>query len=224
MNIDGVQVKQGARTGVAVIIVEEATGDNRILLSAEANHTLSPSDFLELPAPLPSLLIMQLEIPLETVMQILKTAKKQGVEVLLNPAPAVPIPEEAYGDITHLVVNETEAAILSGCREQDLLEEKGLLSVAEKFQKLGAGTVLITLGGRGVFYLSGGKSGLIAANKANVIDTTAAGDTFVGAYSLEVVKEGFDVEEAVEKANRAAALTVERKGAQVSIPWADELV
>lgn len=224
VNIEGVQVKQNTKTGAAVILVEEKTGDNRILLSAEANHTLLPENFLELPMPLPSLLIMQLEIPFQTVMQILKTARKQGIEVLLNPAPAIPIPEEAYRDITHLVVNETEAAILSGRQEKDLDAEIGLLAVAEKFQKLGAKNVLITLGGRGVFYLgSGGKSGLISANKANVIDTTAAGDTFVGSYALEVVKEGFDIAVAVRKANRAAALTVERKGAQVSIPWADEL-
>jgi len=144
--------------------------------------------------------------------------------VLLNPAPAVPLPEEAYRDITHLVVNETEAAILSGCQEADLVGEEQLLEVARKFQTLGSKNVLITLGGRGVFYLgSGGKSGLVPAKKAKVVDTTAAGDTFVGAYSLEVVKEGFDIEEAVKKANSAAALTVERKGAQVSIPWADEL-
>lgn len=224
VNIKGVQVKKGKKTGVAVIIVEEETGENRILLSAEANHTLLPGDFLELPAPLPSLLILQLEIPLQTVMQILKTAKKQGVEVLLNPAPAVPIPEEAYEGITHLVVNETEAAILSGCQESDLVEEKGLFLVAEKFQKLGSRNILITLGGRGVFYLgSEGKYGLAPANKAKVVDTTAAGDTFVGAYALEVVKDGFEIADAVTKANRAAALTVERKGAQVSIPWADEL-
>lgn len=223
VNIEGVEVKKGARTGIAVIIVEETTGDNRILLSAEANHTLSPSHFMELPAPLPSLLILQLEIPLETVMQILKTAKRQGVEVLLNPAPAVPIPEEAYKNITHLVVNETEAAILSGCQEKDLVDERGLLAVAENFRKLGSRNVLITLGGRGVFYLSEGKSGLIPANKAQVVDTTAAGDTFIGAYSLEAVKQDFNIEIAVRKANKAAALTVERKGAQISIPWADEL-
>lgn len=224
VNIEGVQVKKGKKTGVAVIIVEEETGENRILLSAEANHTLLPGDFMELPAPLPSLLILQLEIPIQTVIQILKTAKRQGVEVLLNPAPAVPIPEEAYESVTHLVINETEAAILSGCQEDGLVEEKGLLLVAEKFQKLGSKNVLITLGGRGVFYLgSEGKSGLIPAKKAKVVDTTAAGDTFVGAYSLEVVKEGFEIAAAVEKANNAAALTVENKGAQVSIPWADEL-
>jgi len=224
VDIEDVKIRKDEKTGVAVIIVEENTGENRILLSAEANHSLLPEDFMELKAPLPDLLVLQLEIPFETVMQILKTANRQGVEVLLNPAPAVPLPEEAYNDITHLVVNETEAAILSGCQEADLVDEKQLLGVAQKFQTLGSKNVLITLGGRGVFYLgSEGKSGLVPAKKAKVVDTTAAGDTFVGAYSLEVVKQGFDIEEAVKKANSAAALTVERKGAQISIPWADEL-
>lgn len=224
VELSDVRVEKGSKTGVAVIIVEETTGENRIIISAEANDSLRPEHFQELPVPLPQLLILQLEIPLQTVLHILKIARKQGVEVLLNPAPAVSLPEETYALVTHLVVNESEAATLSGCSASDLDEVEGLRKVADKFRNLGVTNVIITLGGNGVFYSGPGEvSGLEPALKVAVVDTTAAGDTFVGAFSLEAVKEGFDLRVAIQKATRAAAKTVGRKGAQSSIPWLDEL-
>ncbi|KAK3503048.1 Ribokinase-like protein [Neurospora crassa] len=228
---------------MAMIVVDEPTGQNRIILSPEANHFLQPEHVSEVAhfsssngaaQEKPDLLIMQLEIPVPTVLQALKTAKQNGVQVLLNPAPAVPLPDEAFDGLAHLVVNETEAAILSGLEESVLDTEEGLEKVGKVFLEKGVKTVIVTLGGRGVFFMTGGseggsKKGLIKAEKAKVVDTTAAGDTFVGMYALEVViaaKKGeqFDIEGAVRKANKAAAKTVERPGAQDSIPWRDELL
>lgn len=225
VNAEDIATRKDTKTGVAVIIVEETTGENRILLSPEANYTLLPEHFHELPSPLPSLVILQLEIPMETVLQILVAAKKQNVPVLLNPAPAQKIPSEHYGGIAHLVVNESEAMLLSDCPESDLETVDGLRKVAGGFIDLGVKNVLITLGGRGVYFHRGadGHHGLVPAEKVNVVDTTAAGDTFVGMYALEVTKETFDIGEAVRIANRAAARTVQKKGAQESIPWLDEL-
>ncbi|KAH8680914.1 ribokinase [Xylariales sp. PMI_506] len=227
VDVGGVAVRAGGRTGVAIIIVDQPTGQNRIVLSPEANHTLLPTDFESLPAPRPNLLIMQLEIPLPTVLQALRTARDAGVPVLLNPAPAVPLPDEAYDGLAHLIVNETEAAILGGVPESELEAEAGLLAVGKGFLAKGVQTVIITLGGRGVFYLNTkGESGLIPAEKAKVVDTTAAGDTFVGSYALEVVTavgDAFDIAAAVKKSNKAAAKTVQKLGAQDSIPWRDEL-
>ncbi|KAJ9136909.1 Ribokinase [Pleurostoma richardsiae] len=226
VDVSGVETRRGMKTGVAVILVEETTGENRILLSPEANHSLLPEHFRELPSPLPDLIIMQLEIPLETVLQILDTAHKKGVPVLLNPAPAQKIPAEYYKSISHFVVNETEALFMSDCDESELETEAGLGKIAGVFKSKGAENVLITLGGKGVYYSgSDGRSGLVPAEKAKVVDTTAAGDTFVGTYALEAVTKaaGFDMEKAVRAANRAAARTVEKKGAQESIPWLDEL-
>lgn len=229
------------------------------MLSPGANHALQPADFTpgeaagngngngnkdglnrlrtEPGSPLPDLLIMQLEIPLPTVLAALSAARAAGVPVLLNPAPARVLPEEAYVGLAHLVVNETEAAILSGlsgATAEDLLStEAGLERVAKGFVERGVRNVIITLGARGVFYFGGGVegkqqvSGLVPAEKAKVVDTTAAGDTFVGRYALDVVGGDaggkFDIEVAVRKANKAAAKTVERAGAQDSIPWRDEL-
>ncbi|KAK0391048.1 hypothetical protein NLU13_0550 [Sarocladium strictum] len=224
---EGVKVREGANTGVAVIIVDEPTGQNRIVLSPESNHSLKPEHFKTLPDPKPDLLIMQLEIPFETVMQALAAAKAASVPVLLNPAPAQELPLSAYDGLAHLVVNETEAAILSGAREEDLDSLAELQRVGALFIERGCRNVIITLGGKGVYYVNkAGQSSLVPALKAEVVDTTAAGDTFVGSYALAVVNAGngpFDIETAVKEANRAAAKTVARRGAQVSIPWKDEL-
>ncbi|KKA26594.1 hypothetical protein TD95_005458 [Thielaviopsis punctulata] len=219
----GVKVADSVSTGVAIILVEDS-GENRIMLSPGANYTVKPEEFAAgFPGPKPSLVIMQLEIPLETVLQCMQTAKREGVPVLLNPAPAQKIPVEYYKDLAYLVVNETEAMMLSDCDENDVKTEEGLQRVAGIFKGYGVRNVLITLGGSGVFYSAeDGAQGLVPAEKAKVVDTTAAGDTFVAAYALEIIK-GNTTEQAVRIANKAAAKTVEKKGAQESIPWLDEL-
>ncbi|KAK0746692.1 Ribokinase-like protein [Schizothecium vesticola] len=229
VDVSGVRVRQDAKTGVAIIIVDEPTGENRIILSPEANHAVRAGDVAGmLGEGETDLLIMQLEIPLETVVAALGAARARGVPVLLNPAPAQRLPAGALRGVAHLVVNETEAAMLGGVEVGALDGVEGLEAVARGLvEGEGVGNVVITLGGRGVFYREGGegkgRSGLVPAERARVVDTTAAGDTFVGAYALEVVGGRFDIEEAVRKANRAAARTVERRGAQDSIPWRDEL-
>ncbi|KAI0022685.1 Ribokinase-like protein [Xylariomycetidae sp. FL0641] len=242
VDVSGLAVPPGpaAKTGVAIILVDEPTGQNRIVLSPEANHALAASAYSSLASlsgggggagetssssPPPDLLILQLEIPLATVLAALRVARDHGVPALLNPAPALPgLPAEAYRGLAHLVLNETEAAILGGVAEAELEREEGLRRVACEFRARGVRNVIITLGGRGVFYLGeGGQEGLVPAEKAKVVDTTAAGDTFVGCYALEAVSGNFDIGAAVRKANRAAAKTVERLGAQDSIPWRDEL-
>lgn len=227
VDTSAVAVREDGKTGIAIIVVDEPSGQNRIILSAEANHTLLPEHFSTLPGPRPDLLIMQLEIPFDTVLQALRAANASNIPVLLNPAPAKALPDEAYTNLAHLVVNETEAAILSGCQESDLDDVSGLERVSAIFIQRGVSNVIITLGGRGVYYATkDGKAALVPALKANVVDTTAAGDTFVGSYALAVVSAGtgvFDIDTAIRAANRAAAITVSRKGAQISIPWKDEL-
>jgi len=224
VDVAGVAQLEGAKTGVAVIVVDEPTGQNRIMLSPEANYSLQPEQFASLPEPRPDLLIMQLEIPLPTVLQALDAARKAGVPVLLNPAPAVELPASAYDGLAHLLVNETEAALLSGISESELESDAGLEAAGNLFIQRGVQNVIITLGGRGVYYVTKtGQRALVPALKTTVVDTTAAGDTFAGSYALAVVQEGFDTETAVRNANIAAAKTVAKRGAQVSIPWKDEL-
>ena len=232
IDTSGVKVVDDQTTGVAVILVEESSGENRILLNPGANHTLQPTDFTTascLGFPLPDLIIMQLEIPLPTVLRILTTAKEAGVDVLLNPAPAVKLPEEAYSAITHLVVNESEAAILTGREVEDVGQEGFEWDVVtQEFLGRGVKNVVVTLGAKGAFFASAGQKGrYVKAEKVEkVVDTTAAGDTFVGAYAVNVVRrvgKGRVSEEDVRLACRAAGRTVEKKGAQSAIPWADEV-
>ncbi|KAI9880845.1 MAG: hypothetical protein M1830_010440 [Pleopsidium flavum] len=229
VDTNGVEVKKGEKTGVSTIIVEEQTGENRILFSPNANYTLKPEDFTSLQQPLPDVIVLQLEIPLDTVLQVLKTACEKGVHVIFNPAPAIPLPDEAYRCITHLIVNESEAAILSGETSGQAFQPGVVQRIADHFRSLGVQNIIVTLGSKGVFYSgSPGKYGDIPAEKAKVVDTTAAGDTFVGAYAVEVARHvgkggEFDVADTVKLANRAAAKTVERRGAQAAIPWMNEL-
>ncbi|TAQ86764.1 hypothetical protein B7494_g4926 [Chlorociboria aeruginascens] len=231
-----VRVVDGQTTGIAVIIVEEASGENRILLHPGANHTLQPSNFLtreSLGTPLPDLLVMQLEIPLETVLKILVTAKEAAVDVLLNPAPAVILPDEAYKCITHLILNESEAAILTGKAIEELEQDTfDWRIVTDEFLRKGVENVIVTLGAKGAYFADANDSHYVPAAKVNkVVDTTAAGDTFVGAYASAVVRERgttkVDINTkitALKWACRAAARTVERHGAQASIPWIDEVI
>lgn len=226
----GVSVKKGEKSGVACIIVDEESGENRILMSPNANFSLKPSEFSTLPAPLPNLIVLQLEIPLDTTLSILKIAKDQDVDVLLNPAPALELPEVAYKAVDHLVVNESEAAIVSKTKSTGV-DWRRWGKHTERLISLGVQHITITLGAQGVVYLDTRekKMQLFAAKKVKVKDTTAAGDTFVGAYAVAVTKADRksrtfqEMAAAVQWANQAAAKTVERQGAQSAIPWLDEI-
>ena len=223
----GIDRMVGEKTGAAVIIVEEQTGENRILMSPNANYALAPSAYVQISGPLPNLIVLQLEIPLDTTLQILRTAKGMGVDVLLNPAPAQALPKETYSAVTHLVVNESEAAIISSSVDSNLSwTEWG--DHFERLIALGVRHTILTLGGAGVIYLDteAQKIWRFHAEKVDVIDTTAAGDTFVGAYAIAVManaRTAWGTPAAVKWANTAAAKTVERKGAQSAIPWLDEV-
>ena len=223
INTDGVQTLSHMRTGVSVIIVEEETGENRILFSPGANYFIDPGHLNQvLVSEPPDLIVLQLEVRLSLVIAALKLAKDHSIDVLLNPAPALELPDEAYPAISHLIMNETEAASLSKIPGNDWER------IARKFHDLGVRNVIITLGSEGVFYSTGDQTGHIAAERVKVVDTTAAGDTFVGAYAVSVVSQTHneshkDIEDAVRKANKAAAMTVQKHGAQEAIPYNGDL-
>jgi len=177
----------------------------------------------------PELVIAQLEIPRETIEQILTTASREGVEVLLNPAPAQFLLTPVYKAITHLIVNETEAALLSGQYIEDLTNLAGWASVTDEFLLKGAKNVVVTLGAQGAYYSNTvGHGGYVEAEKdLPVVDTTGAGDTFVGTYAVDYVQQKsqgkWDIRQAVQRACKASARTICKLGAQVAIPWADEI-
>ena len=239
-----VQQTDGEKTGTAVVIVEEDSGENRILITPGANASVvSPPSLIISPSSssysssmtLPDLIILQLEIPLQTVVSIIATARESGVDVLLNPAPAVgDLPRDVYKGLKHLIMNETEAALLMEAlgSETEEVEERGnpknTQDICERFHALGVTNVIITLGAKGVYYScrhedAEGCGHVPAAEVEKVVDTTAAGDAFVGAYAVAVVGHGAGVAEAVRWANMVGARTVAKEGAMGAIPWGDEV-
>jgi ribokinase len=216
-------------SGTAVVMVDQQTGQNRIILSPGANASVQSSRFADISNPKPALLVMQLEIPFETVLEACRTAKAAGIPVLLNPAPAAALPDEVYDGLVHLILNETEIALLAGVSEAELEDTSMVVKVAATILAKGVRNLVVTLGGRGAYYACAiGQQGLVPAPKVDVVDTTAAGDTFIGMYSVLAVEassrsEEFDIAAAVRESIVASSKTVARKGAQVSIPWKDEL-
>ena len=236
VDISGVRVVDRETTGVAVVLVEEASGENRILLTPGANHSLQPKDFLTLESLTgkslhkPDLLILQLEIPLTTVNQIVKTAVRENIDVLLNTAPAPEgLPRDLYEDVMHLILNETEATTLSSKQNAETEDIGGWGIVTDYFLKQGVKNVVITLGAKGAYFSHELGKGSHVPSEADVrvVDTTGAGDTFVGAYAIEVVRQKrvgtWDIGKAVKWACKAATRAVEGQGAQEAIPWGNEI-
>jgi ribokinase len=157
--------------------------------------------------------------------------------VIFNPAPAIGVEDILFRDLDHLIMNESEAISLSGAPPITLepeVDTSSLASVADTFIQKGVRNVVITLGSHGVFYHSNttpsndSTGTLVPADRVPVVDTTAAGDTFVGAYAVEVgraMRSGnpFNIHTAILSANAAAAKTVQKHGAQASIPFIDEI-
>lgn len=209
-----------APTGLAMITVEK--GDNRIILSPGANAWLSPADVDEAfsGAKRGDYLIMQLEVPLETVTYAAKRAKEKGMTVVLNPAPAVPLTEELVSSTDIIAPNESETEILTGVNPARGDVELAL--AVKKLYALGAKRVLITLGGKGAAIAEGQNIAYIPPRKVKVVDTTGAGDTFIGAMTLRL-SLGDDFRSAAEFAAIAASITITRKGATASIPTLGEV-
>lgn len=208
-------------TGVAVIVVD-AGGQNSIVLSAGANGRVT-SDQIEACAGIigsADMLVCQLEIPLDAVNCAIDIAYANGVPVILNPAPAVPLDPRMLAKVKYLIPNETEATLLS---EVHVVDEKTAVEAAHRLMDDGVEQVLITLGNKGVVSVLGDRSASSApAVAVAAVDTTGAGDTFVGSLAVELAR-GRSISHAIEFAQFAAALKVTRLGAQISIPRRDEV-
>ena len=217
-----VRLTDGVSTGVALIPVDDK-GENSIIVSSGANALLSPLD-IEEAEPLfekASILLMQLETPVPTLISAARLAKQFGAKVVLNPAPypKEPLPIELLELVDIITPNETEAAGMSGVKVLD--EESALKAICE-IQKQGVGNVIITAGASGAYTSTDGQLVRIPSEKVEVVDTTAAGDTFCGALCVALSK-GTDMVQAIRFANKAASLSVTRLGAWMSIPYEKEI-
>ncbi|MCS7237702.1 MAG: ribokinase [Thermoguttaceae bacterium] len=204
-----------AHTGVALIIVDEQ-GENLIAVASGANHRLSPEDVRRAAAVFrqADVVLLQLEIPLETVQAAVTLAGEVGVPVILNPAPAFPLPDELLRHVTYLTPNESETEGLTGLSVGD---ESSAREAARVLRDRGVRHVIITLGPKGALVVGPEEARLVPAYQVQAVDTTAAGDAFSGALAAGLAK-GMTLGEAVEYATRAAAISVTRMGAQPSLP------
>ncbi|CAI8699441.1 ribokinase [Pseudomonas sp. IT-P176] len=203
-------------SGVALIVVDDLS-QNAIVIVAGANGALTPPVVEQFDAVLQAadVLICQLEVPYETVGHVLRRGRELGKTVILNPAPASgALPAEWYASIDYLIPNESEAAALSGLPVDSLQTAK---AAATQLIAMGAGKVIITLGAEGSLFANGQGFQHFPAPRVKALDTTAAGDTFVGGFAAALAS-GKSEAEAIGFGQVAAALSVTRAGAQPSIP------
>lgn len=208
-------------SGVALITVDK-NAENCIVVASGANKTLGIEDVNKGKDVIEEaeILLMQLEVPYETIEHAASIAKKAGVKVILNPAPAYALPDSLYPDLYMIIPNMTEAEILSGIPVTDWESAK---KAADVIAAKGVDIVIITLGSLGALVKNGDEYLEVALEvKVKAVDTTAAGDTFCGALTVALA-EGADLHTAVRFANRAAGLSVTNFGAQMSIPYRKDI-
>ena len=221
IDCQGVGVCNGVSSGVALIVVDAAS-QNAIVIIPGGNGLLGPESVRRFDSLLQQaeVIICQLEVPAATVAWTLARGRELGKTVILNPAPASgPLPAEWFAHIDYLIPNESEAEALSGLQVND---QDSARRAAERLCKMGAGKVIVTLGAQGALLVDEAGARHFPADKVQPLDTTAAGDTFVGGFAAGLAC-GLSEEQAIGFGQRAAALSVTRAGAQPSIPYLKEL-
>lgn len=222
---DGIETKyittaKNQNTGVAMIFVDDQA-ENVIAIYPGANNAVDEAYVQSCQEVIKGAdcLLMQLETPLEAIIEAASIARSHQTKVILNPAPAKALPLNLLASIDIITPNETEAFVLTGI---EVVDEVSADAASAVLHEKGIPTVIITLGSRGV-WISVNKTGkLVPAFKVKAIDTIAAGDTFNAVFAAELLNEK-TVEQAIISAHAAAALTVMRKGAQPAIPWKNEI-
>ena len=225
VNVTHVMRSKNAPSAVGNVqleITKEST-NNRIIVVSGANMDITPEDvaFLKDEIDQYDMVLLQFEIPMEINCLVASWAKMKGVPVMLNCAPIAPIPEELKTNITYISPNEHEAEILTGVAVKDDASIREAIAI---IKGMGISNVLITLGERGVAFEENGCVVYSPAlSNLHVKDTTAAGDSFVGAFCT-AVGMGMPIQKALAFANHTAAITVSRMGAQPSLPTLDEVL
>ncbi|MGH2452173.1 MAG: ribokinase [bacterium] len=215
-----VRVDRGTPSGVALITVDP-DGHNTIVVAPGANRRLTVADVEAARQAIAEadVLLAQLEVPVEAVLQAARLARARGRPIVLDPAPATPLPGELYENVSVINPNEGEAQRLTGIAVDD---EAGVRAAAEVLLARGCGAVVIKVGEKGAFVAAGTTREMVEGIAVAAVDTTAAGDAFAGALAVALA-EGRDTVAAARFANVVGALSVTRMGAQPSMPTRDEV-
>lgn len=213
-------VRKKTPSGIALIMVD-AAAQNSISVALGANSELSVADVmpaLDLIEP-NDIVLMQLEIPMETVAACVAVAAAKGARVVLNPAPAAEVSADVLSKLYLITPNQTEAETLTGIEVRD---EQSARAAAEALRSKGVERVIITMGGDGALLDDGGRVEMVPAFRVNAVDTTAAGDVYNGAICAALA-EGCSLRDAMIFGSKASAISVTRIGAQPSIPTREEV-
>ncbi|MFZ6030684.1 MAG: ribokinase [Chloroflexota bacterium] len=218
INVDYLVWDDAAPSGVALILID-ANGENSIAVAPGANGQLSPQDVQAAEESIrqADVVLIQLEIPLETVKAAAQLAKRHRIRVILNPAPAAALSADLYALVDVLTPNETEAAILAQGNPADPLD-----LVQQLYTISDVPTIIMTLGGRGAMLFQDRRATIIPSHHVKPVDTVAAGDAFNGALAVAVGR-GDALADAIRFANTVGAISVTRSGAQPSLPTSDEV-
>jgi ribokinase len=220
INVDYVKKDPDVATGIALILVDK-NGENSISVASGANLSLTVSDIQKAQKIIKDadVLLMQLEIPIEVVEEAAKIASSAGVKTILNPAPAQPLSDELLKSVTILTPNESETELLTG---MEVKNDTDAVNAASMILTKGVEVVIITIGSKGALLATKDETTIISGHNVEAKDTTAAGDVFNGALALAIA-ENKSLNEAIQFANAAAAVSVTRMGAQPSAPKRKEI-
>jgi len=213
VDIRYVQTVKTAPSGIAVITIHQ--GDNCIIIDPGANNLLTPDNIDEKIITGCDMVMVQLEIPLDTVRHVIDIAYNANVPVLLNPAPACFLPDELLSKISIFTPNETECGYFTGV---EITSVEDAVNIIPKLLSRGIKQVVVTMGANGAVFNDGSTIRHQQAPRVQVMDTTAAGDCFSAALAVAIC-EGMPIGEAVRFACKAGSLAVQKKGAQESLPY-----
>lgn len=222
IDVSGIKVNEKVGTGSAAILLDE-NGQNSILVYGGANQQLSVEDVEAAKKQIvdADFVVAQFETPQAATMRAFQLAKENGVTTILNPAPAQKINPDLLKLTDLIIPNETESAALTGII---ITDETSMLMSAAKFAQMGVRNLIITVGAKGAFYCTQDGYNFIPAFKVDAVDTTAAGDTFIGALSSQLKPDMSNIEKTLVYAQRASSLAVQKMGALPSIPTKDQVI
>lgn len=215
IDVSGISTDPEAASGVAQIIVDKK-GENSIVVAPGANNKLNREDIdnAEDQIRQADILLMQLEIPIDTILYAAKKAHSLGKKVILNPAPAVQLPDDLFESLYMITPNENETELLTNIK---VTNQSSAAEAAKSLKNRGVMNVIITMGSKGAYVHTDELKQIVPAFDVQAVDTTAAGDCFSGTLAVEIGR-GMDMIESVRYANRAASIAVTRPGAQASLP------